>query len=143
MSLLVQGMARLLFLPSIVVAIAFCVKGSTGEGDGFSGGLVAGLAVALVLLGFGPHEARRILPLRYAAAVAGVGFLIVVGTAVLPAILGAPPLQNRPPTGAQAVRLGAIGVNTALIFNTGIGALVAGGVSLVLARASNGSGRRR
>ncbi|HEY0840544.1 MAG TPA: MnhB domain-containing protein [Vulgatibacter sp.] len=142
MSKLVQGVVRLLFLPSLMVAIAFCVRSSTGEGDGFSGGLVAAMSVALALLGFGPREVRRFLPLGHAAAVAWAGFMLVVGATVVPVMLGGTPLEHRPPIGGREIRLGAIGVNTTLIFSFGIGALVAGSVSLVLARAANGRGRR-
>jgi len=141
MTPLVQGVVRVLFLPSLVVATAFCVKGSTGTGDGFSAGLVAAIASSLVLLAFGLREARRILPLRHASAAAGIGLLVVVGSAVVPAALDGIPLEHFPRVEAEVVQLGALAVNSSLLFDAGIAAVVAGGVVFILERAATVRGR--
>ncbi|HWV38529.1 MAG TPA: MnhB domain-containing protein [Vulgatibacter sp.] len=141
MSLLAQSVVRLLFLPSLVVATAFCVRGSTGMGDGFSAGLVAAIATSLVLLAFGPRQARRILPLRHAPATAGIGLLLVVGSAVVPALVHGIPLEHFPRVEFQVVRLGALAVNSSLLFDAGIAAVVAGGVVHVLDRAASTDGQ--
>lgn len=141
MTPLVQGVVRVLFMPSLVVAIAFCVKGSTGTGDGFSAGLVTAITVSLVFLAFGLREARRILPIRHAGAMAGIGLLVVVGSAVVPAVIDGVPLEHFPRVEVEVVKLGALALNSSLLFDAGIAAVVAGGVVFVLERAATARGR--
>ncbi len=70
--ILTRTISRLIFLPTLVTAIAILVKGYASAGDGFSAGVVAGTGVVIQFLAFGPRElATRFPSLRRAPLLAG------------------------------------------------------------------------
>jgi multisubunit Na+/H+ antiporter MnhB subunit len=121
-----RGIARLLYLPTFVIAAAVLVKGFVQTGDGFSAGVIAALGVVLRYMAFG-HEATRGVPaVRHAAAVSLVGLLVTLGVAAAPLFLGEPVLTHFPRAGTEPLHLGTIEVMTAVLFDFGIFLLVFG-----------------
>jgi multicomponent Na+:H+ antiporter subunit A len=133
-----RAVARLLYLPTLLVAAAILVKGFVDTGDGFSAGVVGALGVLLRYLAFGHEEARRLLPVRYATAVAFAGLLVALSVAAAPLFFGEAVLTHRPPPGTEPVHLGTLELMTAVLFDFGVFLVVFGfavGVVSFFARA--------
>ena len=130
--------ARLLFAPTFMVALAVLVKGYAEVGDGFAAGVIAGLAFLMQFVAFGERQVRRELHTRYAPFVAQLGIAVALTTTLLPILWGKPPLTHYPLAGEPAIHLGALELLTAFVFDIGVFMLVVGfsvtGLSL-LARA--------
>jgi multicomponent Na+:H+ antiporter subunit A len=138
-----QEVARLLYLPTFMVAAAILVKGFVQVGDGFSAGAVASLGVLLRYLAFGHEEARYLFAVRYATRVAFVGLLICLGVAAFPLLVGEAPLTHFPPPGTKPIHLGTLEVMTAVLFDFGVFLLVFGfgvGAASFFARTGEASG---
>jgi multicomponent Na+:H+ antiporter subunit A len=133
-----REIARLLYLPTFLVAAAILVKGFVETGDGFSAGVVGALGVLLRYLAFGHEEAKRLLPVRYATAVAFAGLLVALSVAAAPLFFGEAVLTHQPPSGTEPVHLGTLELMTAVLFDLGVFLLVFGfavGVVSFFARA--------
>ena len=133
-----RAVARLLYLPTLLVAAALLVKGFVQTGDGFSAGMVAALGILLRYLAFGHEEAEKLPPVRYATFVAFAGLLVSLGVAAAPLFLGEAVLTHYPPPGKEPVHLGTLELMTAVLFDFGIFLLVFGfavGVVSFFARA--------
>jgi multicomponent Na+:H+ antiporter subunit A len=134
-----RAVARLLFLPTLLVAAAILVKGFAQTGDGFSAGVVAALGVLLLYLAIGREEAEKLAPVRYAPVVAFAGLLVSLGLAAVPLFMGEPVLTHYPtPSGSEPVYLGTVELITPVLFDAGIFFLVFGfavGVVSFFARA--------
>jgi multisubunit Na+/H+ antiporter MnhB subunit len=138
-----RAIARLLYLPTLLVAAAILVKGFVETGDGFSAGVVGALGVLLRYLAFGHDEAKRLLPVRYATAVAFSGLLVALSVAAAPLFFGEAVLTHRPPPGSEPVHLGTLELMTAVLFDFGVFLLVFGfavGVVSFFARTIAGEG---
>jgi multisubunit Na+/H+ antiporter MnhB subunit len=138
-----RAVARLLYLPTLLVAAAILVKGFVETGDGFSAGVVAALGVLLRYLAFGHEEAKRLLPVRYATAIAFAGLLVALSVAALPLFFGEALLTHSPPPGTEPVHLGTLEVMTAVLFDFGVFSLVFGfavGVVSFFARVNEAAG---
>ena len=121
-----RGMARLLYLPTFVIAAAVLVKGFVQTGDGFSAGMIAALGVVLRYMAFG-HEGTKGLPVvRHAAAVSFVGLLVALGVAATPLFFGEAVLTHFPRPGTEPIHLGTLEVMTAVLFDIGVFLLVFG-----------------
>ncbi len=127
-SVLTQTLARLLLAPVLVVAIAVLVKGYADVGDGFAAGVIAGLAILLQYLAFGPVEAERLLPIRHVPRAAFVGLLAALAVAFLPVVRGDALFEHVPPPGVSPVHLGTIELVTAVLFDVAVFLLVVGAV---------------
>jgi multisubunit Na+/H+ antiporter MnhB subunit len=125
-TVLTQTVVRALFLPALVVAVAVLVKGYVGSGDGFAAGVIAALAVLLQVVVFGLEEVRRHLRLQVAPTIAFAGLGLSLGVAFVPALLGRPVMTHAPAPGSEVVRLGAIELLTAVLFDVGVFLLVLG-----------------
>ena len=121
-------MARLLLVPSLLVALALIVKGYTDVGDGFAAGVVAALAVLFQYAAFGPRETARRLPVRLAPALALAGLLVALVVGFVPLLLGDPLLSHYPGAGANVVHVGTLELLTAVAFDFGVFLLVLGTV---------------
>jgi multisubunit Na+/H+ antiporter MnhB subunit len=121
-----RAVARLLYLPTFLVAAAILVKGFVETGDGFSAGVVAALGVLLRYLAFGHEEAKRLLPVRHATAVTFAGLLVALSVAAAPLFFGEAVLTHRPPPGTEPVHLGTLELMTAVLFDSGVFLLVFG-----------------
>jgi multicomponent Na+:H+ antiporter subunit B len=127
------GVARLMWGPSLIVAAALIVKGYNDVGDGFSAGVVVALAVALFYVAFGATAAERALPfLRYAPRVAVIGLLIDLGTGFFPLASGKPIFSHLPAPGAHVVTFGSLEFFTPLLFDLGLFLLVVGVLTTLL-----------
>jgi multicomponent Na+:H+ antiporter subunit A len=140
----VRGIARLLYLPTFLVAAALLVKGFVETGDGFSAGVVAALGVLLRYLAFG-YERTKVLPaVRHSLAVAFCGLLLALGVAAAPLLFGEAPLTHYPPAGTEPIHVGTIELMTAVLFDVGVFVLVFGftvGVVSIFARAGEAVGQ--
>jgi multicomponent Na+:H+ antiporter subunit A len=121
-----RGIARLLYLPTFVIAAAVLVKGFVQTGDGFSAGVIAALGVVLRYMAFGHEDTRALPAVRHAAAVSFAGLLVALGVAAAPLFLGEAVLTHFPRPGTEPVHLGTIEVMTAVLFDLGIFLLVFG-----------------
>jgi multisubunit Na+/H+ antiporter MnhB subunit len=129
--------ARLLYLPTLIVAAAILVKGYADTGDGFSAGVVAALGVVLRHLALGGGKAGALPSPTSAITVAVAGLLVALGVAATPLFLGDAILTHYPPPGGEVVYLGTLELLTAVLFDAGIFLLVLGfalGVVSVFAR---------
>jgi len=118
--------ARLLYLPTFVIAAAVLVKGFVQTGDGFSAGVIAALGVVLRYMAFGHEDTKDLPVVRHAAAVSFLGLLVALGVAAAPLFLGEPVLTHFPRPGTEPLHLGTIEVMTAVLFDFGIFLLVLG-----------------
>jgi multicomponent Na+:H+ antiporter subunit A len=121
-----RAIARLLYLPTLLVAAAILVKGFVETGDGFSAGVVGALGVLLRYLAFGHEEAKRLLPVRYATAIAFAGLFVALSVAAMPLFFGEAVLTHWPPPGTEPVHLGTLELMTAVLFDFGVFLLVFG-----------------
>jgi multisubunit Na+/H+ antiporter MnhB subunit len=138
-----RGIARVLYLPTFLVAAALLVKGFVETGDGFSAGVVAALGVLLRYLAFGHERTRRLPAVRHSLTIAFCGLLLALGVAAAPLLFGDAPLTHYPPAGSEPVHLGTIELMTAVLFDVGVFVLVFGftvGVVSVFARAGKAVG---
>ena len=125
-TILTQTIARLLFLPILMVAVATLIKGYADTGDGFTAGVIAALAVLLQFLAFGEREVDRLLPIRFAPTVAFVGLVLALLVTFAPVVWRKPIMTHAPPPGAEVVHLGTVELITAVAFDVGVFLLVLG-----------------
>jgi len=121
-----RTVAKLLFLPTLVVAAAILVKGYAQPGDGFSAGVVASLGVVLQYLAFGRKEAEKLPIVRYAGEIAFFGLLGALLLAAAPVLLGDPVFTHYPPPGSDVIYLGTLELITAVLFDVQVFLLVFG-----------------
>ena len=121
-----RGIARLLYLPTFVIAAAVLVKGFVQTGDGFSAGVIAALGVVLRYMAFGHEETKTLPAVRHAVAVSFVGLLVALGVAAAPLFLGEAVLTHFPRPGTEPIHIGTLEVMTAVLFDAGIFLLVFG-----------------
>ena len=121
-----QLVARLLFAPTLMVALATLVKGAGDTGDGFAAGVIAGLAFAMQFVAFGERHVRRDLHTRYAPLVAMMGLGMALAVTFIPVLRSEPILTHWPSPEAPVVHLGTVEVMTAFVFDVGVFLLVLG-----------------
>ena len=125
MSTIFEIIAPRLLGPALVVAVALLVKGYTDVGDGFSAGVIVGLAVALRYVTLGPAEAERGLPiLRHAPAGIAAGLLVALAVGFAPVLAGNPPFTHVPGPGEDVVHIGSLELISAVAFDVGVFLLV-------------------
>ncbi|UTT61700.1 Na+/H+ antiporter subunit A [Microcella humidisoli] len=129
-SILLEVVVRLTFHAIIVISLYLLFAGHNLPGGGFVGGLVAGLALVARYLAGGRYELGAALPVG-AGAVLGTGLIIAAGTALVPVLLGAPPLTSTYWEG-EVWLLGEIEFVTSTIFDIGVYLVVVGLVLDVL-----------
>jgi len=138
-----QEVARLLYLPTFVVAAAILVKGFVQTGDGFSAAVVCAMGVLLRYLAFGHEEAKRLPAVRHATAIAFSGLFVALGVAGAPLLLGDAILTHYPASGTEPIHLGTLELMSAVLFDIGVFLLVFGfsvGVVSFFARAGEAAG---
>jgi len=123
---LVRTIAKLLFLPTLVTAVAMLIKGYAQPGDGFSAGVVGALGVLLQYLSFGRRAAERLPLVRLAGKGAFVGLLIALLVAAAPVFLGQPVFTHYPSAGASVVYVGTVELITAFLFDAAVFLVVVG-----------------
>ncbi|MFP2898362.1 MnhB domain-containing protein [Corallococcus sp. 4LFB] len=138
----VPPLSRLLLWPSLIISLSLWLKGGASVGGGFPAGALAGLAVLLQYVVMGRDQARRYVAVRYAAPLAGVGLLLVVGTAFLPVLAGYTPMSLFPRPEQPEVGVGGLHLHTALVFEGGLMLIVFGLVVTVIDRFALRTGTR-
>lgn len=126
MSLLVQGLARLLLAPILMVAFAVLVKGYADVGDGFAAGAIASLAILLQYIAFGREQTERTLAIRLLPAAAFVGLLSALAISAAPLASGDPLLTHPPGAGTEPIHLGTLELIGAFAFDIAVFLLVLG-----------------
>lgn len=147
MTLLTEGVARLLLGPAVMVAAAILVKSYADIGDGFSAGVVVALAIACQYLTLGGRRAEAELPmLRHAPRAAIAGMLLAIASGFFPLLFGEPIFSHEPAPGVRPIHIGTLELMTPILFDIGVFLLVAGAlVSLLhqLVRVPTASADRR
>jgi multicomponent Na+:H+ antiporter subunit B len=143
-STVIDVVAPRLLGPAVMVAAAIVVRGYGDVGDGFSGGVIVALAIALRYVTLGTERAERSLPvLRNAPGIAAAGLLLALAVGFFPILAGDPPFTHWPARGAHVVKFGTLELISAVAFDVGVFLVVCGVlVTLVhhLARLVEGSG---
>jgi multicomponent Na+:H+ antiporter subunit A len=121
---------RLLFHTIVLFSVYLLFTGHNAPGGGFSGGLVAGLALVLRYLAGGRQELDVAAPVD-AGLVLGAGLFIAVGTGVTALILGGEVLQSAV-MDLDLPLLGHVHFVTSTIFDVGVYLIVIGVVLDIL-----------
>jgi multicomponent Na+:H+ antiporter subunit A len=121
---------RLLFHTIVLFSVYLLFTGHNAPGGGFSGGLVAGLALVLRYLAGGRRELDVAAPVD-AGLVLGTGLFIAVGTGLTALILGGEVLQSAV-LDLPVPLLGHIHFVTSTIFDVGVYLIVIGVVLDIL-----------
>lgn len=141
-TLLLEASARLLFPIVLVFSFYLLIAGHYGPGGGFAGGLTAGLAFVLRYIAGGGIEGAQIgarIRIRPPLLI-GLGLVVAVVTALLPAAFGAPVLASAKTT-IDVPLIGQVDLVSNLAIDVGVYLLIIG-VVLDLLR-SLGSGIER
>ena len=123
-STIVDFTARLVVQSGLVLSLYFLFAGHNQPGGGFIGGLVAGVTVALSYVAGGLDQVRSLLRVR-PWSVIGAGLILATGAAIVPALFGGGPLAQDFATWSVPV-LGKVKPTSALVFDTGVYAVVVG-----------------
>jgi multisubunit Na+/H+ antiporter MnhB subunit len=143
---LLQTAARLLLVPGFLIAIGNTLKGYVDIGDGFSGGVIAGLVVLLQGLAFGADELDRIPIARYAPVLSFAGLALALSTAFGPLLFGEELFSHWPPINEDVVHFGILEFITPVLFDIGVFLVVYGfavGAVTAVARAEVRQARLR
>ena len=125
------------------LALAFLLKGHAEAGDGFSAGLTAAAGVLIHRLVAGRAGGAPPAVFRHGPRIAGIGLLVALLPVVVPVLAGDPPLQHYPAPGSAAPALGVLTLQSGLLIDLGVLALVLGFVLTavdLLARAGRSAG---
>ena len=133
-TILTRTVARLLLLPTLVLAAATLVKGYSATGDGFSAGVIAATGILLQYLAFGRRAVRRVVPAVLAPAAVSTGLLLALLVAFVPTLFGRAVLTHAPAPNDAVISLGTLEVHTAVLFDVAVFCLVFGFVVGVLDR---------
>ena len=123
---LTRTVAKLLFLPTLVTAVAILIKGYAQPGDGFSAGVVGALAVLLQYLAFGRRRAERIPLVGLAGKSVFAGLFVGLLVAAVPVLIGDPVLTHYPRAGTGAVYVGTLELITQFLFDAAVFLVVLG-----------------
>ncbi len=118
--------ARLLLLPTWMIAFAILIKGYSDSGDGFSAGVIAALGVIMQYVTYGTSIAEKLRPVRYARQIALSGLLIALSTAFVPVLRGQPIMTHYPGPGNHVIHLGSLELTSPFLFDVGVFLLVMG-----------------
>ena len=121
----VEVVAPRLLGPALMLAGAILVKGYADVGDGFSAGVIVGVAIALRYIALGRERAERSLPvLARAPQLATAGLLVALAVGFFPVALGDPPFTHLPRPGDHVIEIGTLELITAVAFDVGLFVLV-------------------
>ncbi|AXH96744.1 Na+/H+ antiporter subunit A [Ornithinimicrobium avium] len=123
-STILEVVTHLVFHTIVLWSVYLLFTGHDQPGGGFAAGIVAGLALCLrYLAGYGA-ELRAALPVR-PASLLGTGLFIAAGSALLPMLVGSPPLRSWT-VDLHVPLLGEVHLVTSLIFDVGVFLVVLG-----------------
>jgi multisubunit Na+/H+ antiporter MnhB subunit len=134
MNILTQTIARLLFLPIIIIALAVLVKGYADTGDGFSAGVIAATGILLQYMAFGYKLVDEQLPLRLGTGAVLAGLMLAFLVGFLPVLFGEPVFSHYPPPepAGKVLHLGSLEFHSAVLFDVGVFLIVVGFVVRVI-----------
>ncbi|RKR90870.1 multisubunit sodium/proton antiporter MrpA subunit /multisubunit sodium/proton antiporter MrpB subunit [Micromonospora pisi] len=129
-SIVFEVVTRLIFHTIVLFSLYLVFSGHNAPGGGFSGGLVAGLALAVRYFAGGRYELDEAAPVD-AGLVLGAGLFVSVGAGVLALLLGVDVLQSAVVDLVLPV-VGEVHLVTSLFFDLGVYLIVVGLVLDVL-----------
>ncbi|WP_246342276.1 Na+/H+ antiporter subunit A [Actinomadura verrucosospora] len=129
-SIVFEAVARTIFHTVLLYSLFLLFTAHSAPGGGFSGGIVAGLALAVRYLAGGPFELREAAPVP-AGALLGGGVVVAAGTALGGLGWGHAVLQSTS-VDAHVPVLGHVHLVTSLLFEIGVYLIVVGLVLTVL-----------
>jgi multicomponent Na+:H+ antiporter subunit A len=129
-SLILDVVVRAEFHALLVVALYLLFVGHNSPGGGFSGGLVAGSALALRFVSLGPSAVRRTIRVAPTTVLAA-GLLFSLATAIIPLLTGHQ-LLDHGAVDLHAPVLGDAHLTTALTFDCGVFLVVVGLIAFLL-----------
>lgn len=141
-----RSAARILLIPSILIALATMLKGYTDTGDGFSAGVIAALAVGIQGVTFGADDLERLPLIKYAPAGTFIGLLLALSLAFTPVFFGEAIMTHYPRAGSHVVHFGTLEFITPVLFDISVFLVVFGfgvGALSAIARAQQRSMRVR
>ena len=115
---------RMVTMTTLVLSIYLLSAGHNQPGGGFIGGLVGGAAIAIAYVGGGLERVRSLTRLQ-PWTILGAGLVIASFSAIVPLVLGRAVLEQGFATWDLPV-LGKVKATSALVFDTGVYALVLG-----------------
>ncbi|RMG89214.1 MAG: DUF4040 domain-containing protein [Chloroflexi bacterium] len=113
---------------SFLVAISHILFGGEAPGDGFTGGVVAGLGIALYYVVMGYDDVRQQLPWLKSLRFLNMGWVLALGNAFIPMLFGKPFLY----LAHIDFSFAGVHLGTALIYELAIALTVFGGVGAIL-----------
>ncbi|MGH8827562.1 MAG: MnhB domain-containing protein, partial [Jiangellaceae bacterium] len=123
-SIIFEVVTRLVFHVVVVYSVFLLFTGHNAPGGGFTGGLVAGLALMVRYLAGGRHELDEAAPVD-AGLVLGAGLFLATAAALAPALLGGGVLQSSV-IDLHVPVLGDIHFVTSIFFDMGVYLVVIG-----------------
>ena len=134
----VEVVAPRLLGPALMLAGAILVKGYADVGDGFSAGVIVGVAIALRYVSLGRERAERTLPvLARAPQLATAGLLLALAVGFFPVALGDPPFTHLPRPGDHVIEIGTLELITAVAFDVGLFVLVTSSLVILVHQLSH------
>lgn len=123
-SLILDVATRIVTASTLVLSLYLLAAGHNQPGGGFIGGLVGGAAIAIAYVGGGLPRVRAITRLA-PWTILGGGLVVAAGSAIVPMLLGGAVLEQGFTT-FEPPLVGKVKVTSALIFDTGVYAVVVG-----------------
>lgn len=121
-----RSAARILLIPSILIALATMLKGYSDTGDGFSAGVIAALAVGIQGVAFGADDFERLPLVKYAPAGTFIGLLVALSLAFTPVFFGESIMTHYPRAGSHVVHFGTLEFITPVLFDISVFLVVFG-----------------
>lgn len=123
-------MLALVVLPfSLLIAITSTLYGAYAPGDGFTGGVVAGLGVAAWYIVFGYQTAREQLTWFHPARLIVIGLSLAIFNAVWPLLIGSEFLSFHK---LDAIHFAGLSPSSTMVFEIAIGLTIFGSVGTML-----------
>jgi multisubunit Na+/H+ antiporter MnhB subunit len=129
-SLILETGARAIFHTILVYSLYLLFAGHNRPGGGFVGGLTAGTALVLIFAALGPDGLRKAVRFR-PERLLGAGLLAAAATGVGPLVAGREFLTHGYAEFSVPL-LGHVAITSALVFDTGVYAIVVGLVLAIL-----------
>jgi multisubunit Na+/H+ antiporter MnhB subunit len=121
--------AALVTPTALLIAVGHILYGGVAPGDGFTAGVIGGLAVALMYIVFGYEAARRRLSWLRPAPLVGIGLLVALVNAALPLLAGRAFLGH---TTLEGIDFAGIKFASSTVFEFAIFLTVFAGVSTIM-----------
>ncbi len=124
-----RTVAYFVYPVAMMLAIVHLLYGGEGPGDGFTAGIVAGLAVALGYVVFGYYEIRQRGHWRSPVALVSFGLLLALLNAFIPMLFGQPWMYH---WAWKDFNFAHLHIASSVVFEIAIATTVFGGVNIIL-----------